>query len=51
VSGNDPEDTAAVFAEHLLGGAFTGRFALVLFAVLDPTPGRRTQKAFARTFG
>jgi uncharacterized protein (TIGR02452 family) len=51
VFGNDPEDTAAAFAEHLLGGAFTGRFALVLFAVLDPTPGRRIQKAFARIFG
>jgi len=51
VFGNDPEDTAAAFAEHLLGGAFTGRFARVLFAVLDPTPGRRVQKAFTRTFG
>ena len=51
VFGNDPEGMAAVFAEHLLGGVFTGRFALVLFAVLDPTPGRRIHKAFARTFG
>jgi uncharacterized protein (TIGR02452 family) len=51
VFGNDPEDMAAAFAEHLLGGAFTGRFARVLFAVLDPTPSRRIQKAFARTFG
>jgi uncharacterized protein (TIGR02452 family) len=51
VFGNDPEDVAAAFAEHLLDGAFTGRFAQVLFAVLDPTPGRRIQKAFARTFG
>jgi uncharacterized protein (TIGR02452 family) len=51
VFGNDPEDVAAAFAEHLLGGAFTGRFAQVLFAVLDSTPGRRVQKAFARTFG
>ncbi|HZD01157.1 MAG TPA: TIGR02452 family protein [Actinomycetes bacterium] len=51
VFGNDPEDMAAVFAEHLLDGAFTGRFAQVLFAVLDPTPDRRIQKAFARTFG
>jgi uncharacterized protein (TIGR02452 family) len=51
VFGNDPEDVAAAFAEHLLGGAFAGRFARVLFAVLDPTPGRRIQQAFARTFG
>jgi uncharacterized protein (TIGR02452 family) len=51
VFGNDPEGMAALFAEHLLGGVFTGRFAQVLFAVLDPTPGRRIHKAFARTFG
>jgi uncharacterized protein (TIGR02452 family) len=48
---NDPEDTASAFAEQLLGGAFTGRFAWVVFAVLDPTPGRRIHEAFARTFG
>lgn len=51
VFGNDPEDVAAAFAEHLLDGAFTGRFAQVLFAVLDPTPGRRIHRVFARTFG
>jgi uncharacterized protein (TIGR02452 family) len=51
VFGNDPQDVAAAFAEHLLDGAFTGRFAQVLFAVLDPTPGRRIHRAFARTLG
>ncbi|RAY11753.1 TIGR02452 family protein [Actinomadura craniellae] len=51
VFGNDPGEVAAVFADLLLpGGPFAGRFAQVVFAVWDTSPGAPRHAAFARAF-
>jgi uncharacterized protein (TIGR02452 family) len=45
---NDPADVAAWFQFHLCGtGAFARAFDVVVFAVLDKTPGEPTLRAFA----
>ncbi len=46
---NDPRMVASAFFEHLAeGGAFWGRFAFVLFSVLDTSESQRIYKAFER---
>ncbi|MFH0243442.1 TIGR02452 family protein [Streptomyces sp. HK10] len=48
---NDPAVVAGVFRSHLAGGGrFAGRFAHVVFAVLDRRAGSPTRAAFHRAF-
>jgi uncharacterized protein (TIGR02452 family) len=47
---NDPALVASVFAEHLLQGAWTGRFEHVVFSVLDSSAEQKTFESFARLF-
>jgi len=50
VFGNDPHRVAAVFAT-LLHGAWRGRFAQVVFSVLDTSPAQSTFRAFHDALG
>lgn len=48
---NDPGVVARTFADHLLGGAWAGRFDRVVFSVLDHSASGDTITAFQRALG
>jgi uncharacterized protein (TIGR02452 family) len=47
---NDPRLVAAVFSDHLLKGAWNGRFEKVVFSVFDTSPSLDTFQAFRAAF-
>lgn len=48
---NDPHVVAQAFAGHLRSDAWTGRFARVVFSVLDTSASQETFEAFRLAFG
>jgi uncharacterized protein (TIGR02452 family) len=48
---NDPRVVAQTFADHLLRGAWAGRFERVVFSVLDRSSAGETITAFQRAIG
>jgi uncharacterized protein (TIGR02452 family) len=50
VFGNDPHLIARLFHEHLCGGAFTGAFESICFAIYERGKKKENTEAFSAVF-